>query len=295
MPTAATNVLRDAVRAALQAAAVATAAGIGAAKWALGEDVGGHVFDGDARLLLGRNRGRLPFLEFWLASSDTHQLSYEGGTRDSRLVVRVHVGGRAIAAAEELAREILAAAVSAIRYLPADGYTWLGDDAADAFKPGPFGHQLDVSLTVRHAYGRDESGTAVDVGGTPEAYMFDSTNAGIVAIAAGQPVNVGAGGVVLADASDGTLPAVALATEAVAVGVVGTFQTEGILDLADWSDALESGNAVLVPGTDYFLSLVTGKLTATVPAGSGQLVQLIGTAVSTTELDLRISDGVVLA
>lgn len=294
MPTAAANVLRDAVHLALRAPGVATAAAVSAATWAAAEDAGGHVFPGDGRYLFGRNRGRLPFLEVWITAQNARQLSYDGGTLDSVVLVRAHVGGRDIEAAEELAHEIIAAAVRAVRYLPEDYYTWLGDEAVDQFRPGPWGHQLDVRMTVRQVFGREETAGRPIAIGPQEETVFSAINLNAGTLRTGQPVYVAAGGVNLADASAIATAAVALAGEDILTTETGDCQTEGIFEQDDWSLVLDTGAAVLVAGTDYFLSETTGKITATAPTTSGAVVQFIGTALSTTALDLRIAQAVVL-
>lgn len=61
-------------------------------------------------------------------------------------------------------------------------------------------------------------------------------------------------------------------------------QTDGVLELADWTDA--AGAAALTVGTDYYLDATTGVLTGTVPA-TGNLVY-IGRAITPQKLELSI-------
>lgn len=292
MPTAAANVLRDAVRLALQASGVATAAGVAAGTWDNEPEDGGHVFDGDGKYIGGRNRGRLPFLEFWLDGHTATQLSYDGGTLDSVVLVRVHVGGKDIKTAESLANEIALQAVASVRSLPSDYYLWLGNESLETFRPGPWGHMLDVRMTVRQAYGRDQaSGRTVNV--DTERSMFTAINVNLATIVAGRPVYVLVGATIdLADADAIATAAVAIAAESIATATEGDCQTEGVFEQSNWSAVIDTGATTLTPGANYFLSPTAGKITLTAPTGSGQVVQLIGTALSTTELDLRIGEAV---
>jgi hypothetical protein len=57
-----------------------------------------------------------------------------------------------------------------------------------------------------------------------------------------------------------------------------------------------TGLSSLVPGTRYYLDAATpGLITATAPSGSGQIVQYIGTAISTTELSFEPSEPIEIA
>lgn len=65
----------------------------------------------------------------------------------------------------------------------------------------------------------------------------------------------------------------------------------GTVDLHEGT-ALLSG---LAPGSTYFLSATTpGGVTTTPPSAAGQIVQTLGTAVSTTELKFNVSERVVI-
>jgi len=146
-------VIRDAVRTALKTSAVATAAGVSASTWAETPANGGHVFDGEVGFLGARNRGRLPFLEFWVEGFTGTRASFGGGGySDGTVVVRAHVGGADQADAEELAADILAAARDAVRAI-ADNFGQVGDDSFGRIELGPWGHQMDLRLTLEHAYG----------------------------------------------------------------------------------------------------------------------------------------------
>ncbi|MEO5341467.1 MAG: hypothetical protein H7837_13290 [Magnetococcus sp. MYC-9] len=61
-------------------------------------------------------------------------------------------------------------------------------------------------------------------------------------------------------------------------------------------DGANSSLTSLTVGSRYFLSAATpGAVTATAPAASGNLVQYLGTALATTTLAFRPTDGVIVA
>ncbi len=145
------NVLRDLIRTALQTSPVADAAEISSAVWAADGDAGGHVFDGNGGFIGARNRGRLPFLEFRIVAQQFTQQTYTGGQETSQVAVRVHVGGRDIRIAQDRAYAIAKAAVTAIRSVFG---TTLGNEAIPEFGQGPWGHALEVKLTVEQSYAK---------------------------------------------------------------------------------------------------------------------------------------------
>jgi hypothetical protein len=51
----------------------------------------------------------------------------------------------------------------------------------------------------------------------------------------------------------------------------------------------------LTGGTTYFLSTTAGGVTSTAPSGSGNIVQKVGKALSTTEINVKFSNPIVLA
>jgi hypothetical protein len=115
-----------------------------------------------------------------------------------------------------------------------------------------------------------------------QSALFDSTTA------AGAPLYVSSSGhVERANAGAlATSDVVGLAYEAVTSGQTGQYLQNGFLTLADWSAIIGSAN--LTAGTRYFLDTTTGQLTATAPSTIGQVVVWVGTAVSTTRMNIRI-------
>ena len=99
-------------------------------------------------------------------------------------------------------------------------------------------------------------------------------------------------GVVKANATDNTKNAVGFILADVAPTFAATVETEGLLILTDWTDAC--GTATLQAKGRYFLDSVAGKMTLSPPESAGMVVQLLGVAVDTVTLDIRLEDAVIL-
>lgn len=146
------TVLGTRIYAALRTAAVATAAGIAAGTWA--DTTISRVFKGNGPYLGARNRGRLPFMEFYLDAQPFTQEHPQGGTVVTTVKVVAHVGGRDLEAASDLAAAMLGFGMAAIRSEAVDNYTAMGDDQIGALEPGPWGHMRVASMTFEHTYDR---------------------------------------------------------------------------------------------------------------------------------------------
>lgn len=92
-------------------------------------------------------------------------------------------------------------------------------------------------------------------------------------------------GFVYANGTDGSKESIGLCKEGSAAGSDMVIQVEGIFSLADWTPII--GAATLSPLTDYFISTVNGQLIPTILATAGNHVQLVGHAISPTELELK--------
>lgn len=147
------NTLRDKVRTALIGETLADIAEIPTDEWAQSEADGGHVFERGSGFIRGRNRGRIPFLEYEVDSHDFQQLSVGGGLVQSKVKISAHVGGNGGTEALTLASDLLSEAVAQIRAI-ANSYCPIGPEAWGSFKPGPWGHILDVTMSFTHTYGR---------------------------------------------------------------------------------------------------------------------------------------------
>jgi hypothetical protein len=117
-------------------------------------------------------------------------------------------------------------------------------------------------------------------------------------VIAGGPVYVdGADSFDLARANaSGTSRAIGLATTGITAAATGTVQVNGVLSLttAEW-DAAFGTTGGLTPDATYYLSPSTaGRGTATCPTTVGQLVVILGIALSTTELLIRVSEPILL-
>lgn len=148
------TVISTRVFAALRDATVATQAGVAALTWS--STTTPRVFRGFTGYLAGRNRGRLPFMEFDLETQGFAHETLEGGTLTSSIRVRAHCGGRDQQAAGDLLEGMLAAGLVAIRSEVSDNYTALGSDQLGALEPGPWGHTREVTLTFEHTFARSD-------------------------------------------------------------------------------------------------------------------------------------------
>lgn len=125
-------------------------------------------------------------------------------------------------------------------------------------------------------------------GANAGAYTFSATNKQGSSIAAGSPCATHSSGVgaVLASASNDTRVAVGLTIGDAADQSAIRVQTSGPFTLSDWTQS--TGAATLVAKGRYWLDIVAGMLTTTPPASVGNIVQLIGVAVSADTLDIQI-------
>ena len=148
-----------------------------------------------------------------------------------------------------------------------------------------------VALTLYDGeVGQLRAGDTLDITASSNQ-QFSATNSNIAAITIGQPVYIqGANSVdlALADAK-ATSGVIGLVLDAsIDSSVVGTILTDGILTSTDWTAVV--GEATLTVGSVYFLSDVdAGMLTTTAPTTTGSFVTRVGTAISTTTLEVTIS------
>ena len=129
-----------------------------------------------------------------------------------------------------------------------------------------------------------------------EVNLISATNGEVGAITMAQPVYVSASGTVKLAKADAlaSAHAYALCYEAsVPAGNLGYFQVSGQIELADWTAI--AGTATLVPNAYYFLDPSSaGKITVTAPSTVGQVVTVIGMALSTTLLDINTEKPILL-
>ena len=148
-----------------------------------------------------------------------------------------------------------------------------------------------IALTMYDGeIGQLKAGDTLDITASNNQ-IFSATNSNIAAITIGQPVYIQGADTVdlaLADAK-ATSGVIGLVSDAsIDSSAVGTILTDGILTSTDWMAVV--GAATLTVGSVYFLSDVdAGTLTTTAPTTTGSFVTRVGTAISTTTLEVTIS------
>lgn len=133
-----------------------------------------------------------------------------------------------------------------------------------------------------------------------QASIYQQTNGEVAAVVIGAPVYQFAAGSfkkALANAA-GTSDVLGLVADSPSItnGAIGGVCVQGILTATtvQW-DAVTGGTGGLVFNTKYFLDPTTsGKLTSTPPTTVGQLVVLIGTAISTVDMEVAIQSEILL-
>ena len=143
-----------------------------------------------------------------------------------------------------------------------------------------------------------QSGDSLAVGGST-VNLVTQTNGEAGAIVIGAPVyQFAAGSVKKAQANAaGTSDILGLVYDvSITNGASGQICTDGVMTATttQW-DAVAGTTGGLTFGTKYFLDPATaGKLTSTVPTTVGQLVVFVGTALSTTDLEVSIEPEILL-
>ncbi|WOB42971.1 hypothetical protein HNI00_07245 [Thermoleptolyngbya oregonensis NK1-22] len=132
-----------------------------------------------------------------------------------------------------------------------------------------------------------------------EVDVISLTNAGAAAAPIGSPVYISAANnFALARANAGaTARPIGLVKDAsIAASAAGFIQTDGVLEAttAEW-DVITGQTGGLTAGAIYFLSAATaGRLTTTAPVASGDYCVRVGTAISTTGLEISIHPEILL-
>jgi hypothetical protein len=123
-------------------------------------------------------------------------------------------------------------------------------------------------------------------GGGSATYQTTNRSGGSLAIGTVVATHAGGNGVVAANSTNDQLEAVGIATSVAANLATITIQTDGPLELADWSSVV--GSTLLAAKSTYFLSTVSGQLTTTPPSSTGNTVQRVGYSVTPTILHISI-------
>lgn len=133
-----------------------------------------------------------------------------------------------------------------------------------------------------------QAGDNILAGSTTQSFSAINENAG--AISQGQVVFVSSSGSVnLANnTAEATAKAIGVVEDAsIATTASGSILTDGAITVADWTAI--AGASTLTAGSVYFLDGVDGMITTIPPTLAGSYVVRIGTAISTTTLEVSIS------
>lgn len=133
-----------------------------------------------------------------------------------------------------------------------------------------------------------QAGDNILAGSTTQSFSAINENAG--AISQGQVVFVSSSGSVnLANnTAEATAKAIGVVEDAsIASTTSGNVLTDGAITVADWTAI--AGAPTLTAGSVYFLDGVDGNITTIPPILAGSYVVRIGTAISTTTLEVSIS------
>lgn len=155
----------------------------------------------------------------------------------------------------------------------------------------PIGGTIGQSLVKASNADLDTVWSSVSSGGAN--VTISSQNADSITLPTGTPVAIQTPGVVRAKASDNTRPAIGLLTLQSVTNTTAIVQLTGSLTLADWTNV--AGVVSLTPRQLYYVDYTTpGKLTTTVPTATGQLIQIVGVAITTDTLDIILNPPVLL-
>lgn len=75
-------------------------------------------------------------------------------------------------------------------------------------------------------------------------------------------------------------------------GFAATLTVSGVVTAADWTAVV--GSPALSPRAVYYLGVTPGTLTTSPPALTGQVVQAVGRAVGPHDLDVNITEPILL-
>lgn len=135
---------------ALRGSTVAAAAGVAVGTWA--STTAPRVFRGFGLMVAGRNRGRLPFIEFDITGQQFAKDHYEGGTLTATVNLLAHCGGRDVEVSGNLLESMIVSGIAAIRSETSDNYVALGDESIEDAMPGPWGFKGGASLSISFSF-----------------------------------------------------------------------------------------------------------------------------------------------
>lgn len=130
--------------------------------------------------------------------------------------------------------------------------------------------------------------------GVSGSNSFTAENKEVITLVKGTVVtqHVSGVGIVRADADTPSAYAVGLLGEDVPAAVSGIIICSGVLLLPDWTAI--TGAATLAAKGKYYLDTAAGLLTTTPPNIGGKISQLVGVAISSVELEIKLAYPILL-
>jgi hypothetical protein len=165
---------------------------------------------------------------------------------------------------------------------------YLSSTAGQMTTTKPTGSGVQVGRAVTTTQFDIETNDFHDVAAASDLSSYDVTANETVAV--GQPTFISGNNTVnLADASLSTTANVlGLVSVGASASNTATVLSEGSVDQADWTSVIGTTN--LTPGSIYYLSATTGKMSTTKPSGSADIIIQLGTAVSITKFNIEVQE-----
>lgn len=130
----------------LKAAEVAHAARVQYTSW-----VRSHIFDSVGQHILGKNRGRLPYVSFEPTTTDFSIAAHDGQMEDFSWIVRVDVGGASVSGSRHKMEQQANAIIRAFMREFTSNVQWKGvETSVGELVETPFGGYKDV--TISHSF-----------------------------------------------------------------------------------------------------------------------------------------------
>ena len=152
------SILSVRIFSALRAATVAAQAGVASVTWSSTSVP--RVFRGNDGATGGRNRGRLPYVEFDIVSLPYASEHAQGGTVTAVVAIKAHAGGRDLETIGNLLEGILSAGLASIRSESTDNYCAFGSDEIGPLEPGPWGSMRTAKMDIEFTFDRTDYETA---------------------------------------------------------------------------------------------------------------------------------------
>lgn len=135
-------------------------------------------------------------------------------------------------------------------------------------------------------------------GGSGSSLTVSLTNGSGSTLVPGAPVYISGGGMLLPAVAGAlsTSSVIGLTTASIASSAAGAVALFGLVTLTtgQWDAVVTGESGGLTPGANYFLSPTSGKLTTTPPITPGQVLILVGRAISSTTMNVDIGEQILL-